>query len=81
MSVVAIGLNRHPASGRTRSRRLLRGLARRFDALAAYAVKHAVSERELRRADADIRRCRELIARRDATREAGKPRSPACATI
>jgi hypothetical protein len=69
MSVLAIDLNRHPARRRKTPRRLLRGLAQRFDALVAYAVKHAVSEHELRRADADIRRCRDLIARKDVHRD------------
>ena len=67
MSVLAIGLNRHLARRRKTPRRLLRDLAQRFDALVSCAVKHAVSEQELRRTDADIRRCRDLIARKDVS--------------
>jgi len=41
-----------------------RTLAERLDALAAYPVKHAVSEQELRRVDEDIKRCRQLMLRK-----------------
>ncbi len=48
-----------------------RRLAQRVDALVAYPANHAVSERELRRVDDDIKRCRQLmfgnpLAHRDA---------------
>jgi len=69
MSVIPIDLKRQPARRATRPRRLLRRLVQGLDALATYAVKHAVSEQDLRRTDADIRRCRELIARKDIARD------------
>jgi hypothetical protein len=38
-------------------------LAERLDALVAYPIRNAVSERELRRVDEDIKRCRELMSK------------------
>jgi hypothetical protein len=72
MSVISFDLaGRRPARGTKRSvvwRGFAESLAQAADALAAYAARHAVSEQALRRADADIRRCRELMARREMTR-------------
>ena len=56
MTVIPIGLRSKPARGR-----FWRAFAERLDALVAYPAKHAISERELRRADEDIRRCRQLM--------------------
>jgi hypothetical protein len=68
MSVISIDFNRRPATlSAKRSgvwHDLARSLAQRVDSLAAHAARHAVSEQALRRADADIRRCRELMVRR-----------------
>jgi hypothetical protein len=69
MSVISLDLNRRPVIRTARRQGFWHGLARRLDALVAYASKHAVSEQELRRADADIRRCRELIGRKDPPRK------------
>ena len=72
MSVISFDLAGRPASRRTKRSVIWRGfsesLAQAADALAAYAARHAVSEQAHRRADADIRRCRELMARRELTR-------------
>ena len=72
MSVIPIDFNPRPA---TRGANLshvwwgfAQSLARRVDALAAHAVRHAVSERALRRTDADIERARALMARRELRR-------------
>jgi hypothetical protein len=72
MSVIPIHLNPQPA---TRGAKwsgvwqdFAQSLAQSVDALAAYAVRHAVSEQTLRRTDADIRRARELMARRELPR-------------
>jgi len=65
MSVIPIDLSREPASPTAKRQGFWHSLALRIDALVACAVRHAVSEQELRRADADIRRCRELIAQKD----------------
>ena len=59
MRAIPIGLRPKPAK-----RGFWRTLAERLDALAAYPAKHAVSERELRRVDEDIKRCRQLMFRR-----------------
>jgi hypothetical protein len=72
MSVIPIDLNpRWATRGAKRSNvwwDFAQSLARRADALAAYAVRHAVSERALRRTDADIERARALMARRELLR-------------
>jgi hypothetical protein len=72
MSVIPIDLNpRWAARGAKRSdvwRGLAQSLAQRVDALAAYAVRHAVSEQALRRTDADIERARASMARRELLR-------------
>jgi hypothetical protein len=72
MSVIPIDLNpQWPARGAKRSdvwRGLAHSLARRVDALAAYAVRHAASEQALRRTDADIERARASMARRELPR-------------
>jgi hypothetical protein len=68
MSVIAFDLTRKPATRGTKRSGVWRGftqsLAQGVDALAAHAARHAVSEQAPRRADADIRRCRELMVRR-----------------
>lgn len=56
MSTLQVDLRLKPAKGR-----FWRALAEKLDALVAYPAKHAVSERELRRIDEDIRRCRQLM--------------------
>jgi hypothetical protein len=78
MSVISIDFNRRPA---TRSAKrsgvwhdLAQSLAQRVDSLAAYAVRRAVSEQALRRTDADIRRARELMARRKLPSDVNLPR-------
>jgi len=52
-----------PQRGHNAAKRsgLWRGFAERFYALVAYPARHAVSERDLRRVDDDIRRCRQLL--------------------
>ncbi|MGB8628749.1 MAG: hypothetical protein WCD69_05070 [Xanthobacteraceae bacterium] len=73
MSVIPIDFNRRPAMRETKQsgtwHDLAQSLARRVDSLAAYAVRRAVSESALRRTDADIRRARELMARRKLPRD------------
>jgi hypothetical protein len=68
MSVIPIDLNRRRTTpGAKQSgvwRHFAQSLAQRVDALAACAVRNAVLEQVLRRSDADIRRARELMARR-----------------
>ena len=56
MAVIPIGLRAKPARGR-----FWRALAEWLDALVAYPATHAVPEQELRRADDDIKRCRQLM--------------------
>jgi hypothetical protein len=72
VSVIPFDLTCEPAMRRTKPSGVWHGfaqsLAQGVDALAAYAAKHAVSERTFRRADADIKRCRELMARRELPR-------------
>jgi hypothetical protein len=72
MSVIPFDLTRKPATrGVKRSgvwHGFARSLAQGVDALAAHAARHAVSEQALRHADADIRRCRQLMARRELPR-------------
>jgi hypothetical protein len=46
-----------------------RTVAERLDALTAYPARHAVSEQELRRVDADIKRCRQLMFRKRQKRD------------
>lgn len=61
MSIVAVKSNSKPADGAPPRPGFWHRLARRLDALVAYPANHAVSERELRRVDDDIRRCRQLM--------------------
>ena len=72
MSVIPFDLTGKPAKRRTKRsgdwRGFAQSLAQGVDALAAYAARHAVSERALRRAAADIKRCRDLMARRELPR-------------
>jgi hypothetical protein len=72
VSVIPFDLAGKPAARGTKRFGVWRGfapsLAQGVDALAAYAARHAVSEQALRRADADIGRCRELMARRELPR-------------
>lgn len=73
MSVIPFDLAGRPATRGTKRSVVLRGftqsLAQGVDALAAHMAGHAVSEQALRRADADIRRSRELMARRKLPRD------------
>jgi hypothetical protein len=50
-----------PANSTAKRQSFWRRLARRLDALVAYPIRHAISERELRRVDDDIKRCRQLM--------------------
>jgi hypothetical protein len=68
MSVIPIDLNLRWATRGAKRSNFAQSLARRADALAAYAVRHAVSEQALRRTDADIERARALMARRKLPR-------------
>jgi hypothetical protein len=45
-----------------------------IDALGAYPVKHALSDRQLRRVDDDIERCRQLMSTPPQRRSAVVPR-------
>ncbi|MGA2894942.1 MAG: hypothetical protein ABSE22_18910 [Xanthobacteraceae bacterium] len=61
MSVMAFDRSSTP-EGHTPDRyNFWRGLAQTLDCLAAYPVKHAVSETELQRVADDIERCRRLM--------------------
>ena len=68
MSVIPI--DRAPTSSTTKRQGFWRDLAQKLDVLAAYLARHAVSEQEFRGADADIKRCRELIARNNVANDA-----------
>jgi hypothetical protein len=72
MSVIAFDPTRKPATRGTKQSGVWRGftqsLAQGVDAFATCAARHAVSEQARRRADADIKRCRELMARRELPR-------------
>jgi hypothetical protein len=69
MSVVPIDLNRRLVSRTDTRQGFWHSFAERLDALVAYASKQAVSERVLRRADAEIGRCRDLFAKKDLSRK------------
>jgi hypothetical protein len=73
VSVIPFDLTRKPVTlGAKRSgvwHGFAQSLAQGVDALAAHAARHAVSEQTLRRADADIKRCRKLMARRELPRD------------
>ena len=58
MSIVPIDGIRQAVSHAEKRQGIWHGLMRRLDALVAHVSKHALSEQELRRADADISRCR-----------------------
>ena len=79
MSAIPIDFNRRKAARGTKRSDVWRGLlqswAQRVDALAAYAVRHAVSEQALRRTDADIRRARALMAWRELPRNVNLARA------
>jgi hypothetical protein len=60
MSVIAI--DRAPTSPTTKPQGFWRDFAQKLDVVTAYLARHAVSEQEFRGADADVKRCRELIA-------------------
>ena len=62
MSIVPIDGIRQAVSHAEKPQGIWRGLIRRLDALVAHVSKHALSEQELRRADADISRCRALFS-------------------
>jgi hypothetical protein len=72
VSVIPFDLTGEPVMRRTKRSRVWHGFAQSLvqgvDALAACATRHAVCEQALRRADADIKRCRELMARRELPR-------------
>jgi hypothetical protein len=84
MSVTSFDLaGRLAACGTKRSgvwRGLAQSLAQGVDALVAHVATHAVSEQALRRADADMRRWQELMARRGPTRnvDLARLRSKVC---
>jgi hypothetical protein len=61
MSVILSVRRTKPANDNLMQRGFWRRLGRAIDALAAYPVKHALSEQELRRVDGDIVRCRKLM--------------------
>jgi hypothetical protein len=63
MSVIPIDLGSKRMNRAATPWRFWHRLAERLDALAAYPIKNAVSEQELRRVDEDIRRCRELMSK------------------
>jgi hypothetical protein len=79
MSVIPFDLTRKAATRGTKRSGVWHGftqsLAQGVDALAAHAARHAVSEQALRRADADIKRCRELMVRRVLPRNVNLARS------
>jgi len=72
VSVIPFDLTRKPVTlGAKRSgvwHDFARSLAQGVDALAAHAARRAVPEQALRRADADIERCRKLVVRRELPR-------------
>jgi hypothetical protein len=61
MSVIPFDRKTKPANDNLMQRGFWRRLGRAIDTLAAYPVKHALSEQELRRVDGDIVRCRKLM--------------------
>jgi hypothetical protein len=63
MSVIAIDLGPNPVKRAAKLWRFWHRLAERLDALVAYPINNAVSDRELRRVDEDIKRCRGLMSR------------------
>lgn len=63
MSVISIDLGSKRVNCAARRWRFWHKLAAQLDALVAYPIKNAVSERELRRVDEDIRCCRELVSK------------------
>ncbi|HUI13253.1 MAG TPA: hypothetical protein VL048_07290 [Xanthobacteraceae bacterium] len=72
MSVLSDDFRRKPVGHAVKRRRFWRGLAERLDALAAFPTKHAVSEQELRKVDADIKRCRQLMFNTPQQKRDGK---------
>jgi hypothetical protein len=79
MSVIPIDLNRRRTTRGAKRSGMWRGFAQSVEALAACAVRNAVSEQALRRTDADIRRARELMARRKLPRDVNLARVRVCA--
>jgi hypothetical protein len=61
MSVIPFERKAGPESAAPQQRGFWHRLANAIDSLAAYQVKHAVSEHELRRVDDGIVRCRQLM--------------------
>ena len=61
MSVLPPEVIPKSANSAAERRGFWRELAQRLDALVAYPIRHAVSERELRRVDDDIKRGRRLM--------------------
>jgi hypothetical protein len=61
MSVIPFEPKAKPENTAPRRHGFWRRLATAIDSLAAYPVKHALSEQELRRVDGEIGRCRQLM--------------------
>jgi hypothetical protein len=61
MSVIPFKRKAEPENTAPQRRGFWRRLATAIDSFAAYPVKHALSERELRRVDNEIVRCRQLM--------------------
>ena len=60
MSAIAVG-QKQSADLRAKRPGFWRALGRQLDAWVAYPARHAVSERDLRRVDDEIERCRSLM--------------------
>ena len=63
MSVIPIDLGAKPFKRSAKRWSFWDRLAEQLDSLVAYPIRNAVSERELRRVDEDIKRCRELMSK------------------
>jgi hypothetical protein len=61
MSVIPFEQKAKPEGTAPQRHGFWRRLATAMDSLAAYQVKHALSEQELRRVDGEIVRCRQLM--------------------
>ncbi len=72
MSVLSDDFRPKPGDGPAKRWRFWHSLAERLDALAAYPTKHAVSERELRKVDDDIKRCRQLMFKKPQQKRQAK---------
>jgi hypothetical protein len=72
MGVLPFEPNPRRASGTVKRRHFWRSLAERLDALVAYPTKHVMPERDWRRVDADIKRCRQLMLKKTRHRRNAK---------